>query len=167
VSNEAEGRSAVGARGDLERQREHVTHLVQHAGEGWASAMRAHTLAPPDGGFAARLTALAEAAATEQVAWEQAHSAGMLWRPVPGAERAEPPYELRRGTGRRGPEPLWESFDNAVKGLNQAIAGPSAADLAAAFGEMARAASDLANAVELEDEVAREAHARASARGIA
>jgi hypothetical protein len=32
---------------------------------------------------------------------------------------------------------------------------------------MARAASDLADAVELEDEVAREAHARASARGIA
>jgi hypothetical protein len=119
-------------------------HLVRHAGEGWASAMRAHTLAPPDAGFAGRLRALAEAAATEQVAWEQAHRAGLLWRPVPGAERAEPPYELRAGTGRRGPGPLWATFDAAVAGLNRAIADSDAANVAAAFGEVARAASDLA-----------------------
>ena len=65
--------------------------------------MQAHKLAPPDAGFAPRLRALAEAAASEQVAWEHAHAAGLLWRPVPGAESAEPPYELRPGTGRRGP----------------------------------------------------------------
>ncbi len=93
-------------------------HLVRHASEGWADAMRAHTLAPPDAGFAGRLQSLAEAAATEQVAWEQAHRAGLLWRPVPGGESAEPPYELRPGTGRRGPEPLWARFDAAVSGLN-------------------------------------------------
>lgn len=152
---------------ELEHQREHVMHLVRHASEGWASAMRAHTVAPPDTGFAGRLRSLAEAAGTEQVAWERAHQAGMLWRPVPGAERAEPPYELRPGTGRRGPEPLWERFDHAVEGLNRAIAGSSAAGLAEAFGEMARAASDLAEAVQREDEAALEAHARARARGIA
>ncbi len=126
--------------------------------------MRAHTLAPPDAGFAGRLQSLAEAAATEQVAWEQAHRAGLLWRPVPGGESAAPPYELRPGTGRRGPEPLWAQFDTAVGALNKAIAGSSAADLAAAFGEMSRAASELADAIEREDEVAREAHTRARAR---
>jgi hypothetical protein len=152
---------------DLTRQREQVIHLVKHAGEGWATAMRAHTMAPPDEGFATRLRSLAEAAAREQVAWEQAHRAGMMWRPVPGAERAEPPYELRPGTGRRGPEPLWGVFDQAVGGLNRAIGGSSAEDLATAFGAMARAASDLADAVEREDEVAREAYARAHTRGVA
>jgi hypothetical protein len=165
--NEAENTEMVDGEDDRDRQQEHITHLVRHAGEGWASAMRAHTMAPPDAGFAARLRALAEAAATEQLAWEQAHRAGMLWRPIPGAERAEPPYELRPGTGRRGPEPLWETFDLAVRRLNEAIAGSSAAKLASAFGELARAATDLADAVELEDDVAREAHARARARGIA
>ena len=82
---------------DLDRQRAHVMRLVRHASASWAEAMRAHKLAPPDAGFAARLRALAEAAATEQVAWEHAHSAGLMWRPVPGAESAEPPYELRPG----------------------------------------------------------------------
>jgi len=142
-------------------------HLVRHASEGWADAMRAHTLAPPDAGFAGRLQSLAEAAATEQVAWEQAHRAGLLWRPVPGGESAEPPYELRPGTGRRGPEPLWARFDGAVSGLNNAIAGSSAAGLADAFGEMSRAASELAEAIEREDEVVREALTRTRARGVA
>ncbi len=129
--------------------------------------MRAHTLAPPDAGFAGRLQSLAQAAATEQVAWEQAHRAGLLWRPVPGGESAEPPYELRPGTGRRGPQQLWARFDAAVGALNKAIAGSSASDLADAFGEMSGAASELAEAIGREDEVAREAQMRARARGAA
>jgi hypothetical protein len=152
---------------DLDRQRAQVMRLVQHASSGWADAMRAHVLAPPDPGFATRLRALSEAAATEQMAWEQAHDAGMLWRPVPGAEKSEPPYELRPGTGRRGPEELWTRFDQAVAGLNQAITGSSAVDVAAAFGEMSDATADLADAVERLDEVARQAQTRARARGVA
>jgi hypothetical protein len=136
---------------DLDRQRAHVMQAVRQAGAGWAEAMRAHKLAPPDAGFAQRLTALADAAASEQVAWEHAHAAGLLWRPVPGAENAEPPYELRPGTGRRGPEGLWERFDAAVKTLNTAITGSNAADVADAFGEMAAAAAGLADAVAAED----------------
>ena len=61
----------------VDERRDEVVHLVRHAGEGWASAMRAHTMAPPDLGFAGRLQALAEAAATEQLAWEQADRAGL------------------------------------------------------------------------------------------
>src|SRR5579875_4148837 len=141
---------------DLDRQRQHVMRLVRHASESWAEAMRAHIMAPPDAGFAVRLRQLAEAAATEQVAWEQAQAAGLMWRPVPGAEKAEPPYELRPGTGRRGPEDLWRSFDAAVARLNRAIAGSSAVEVAVAFGELAEAASTLAEAVELEDSVRHE-----------
>ncbi len=136
---------------DLDRQRAQVMRAVRQAGNGWAEAMRAHKLAPPDAGFAGRLKALADAASSEQVAWEHAHAAGLLWRPVPGAENAEPPYELRPGTGRRGPEDLWGRFDAAVTTLNRAITGSNAADVADAFGEIAEAASALANAVARED----------------
>jgi hypothetical protein len=136
---------------DLDRERAHVMRAVRQAGAGWAEAMRAHKLAPPDAGFANRLKALADAATTEQVAWEHAHAAGLLWRPVPGAESAEPPYELRPGTGRRGPADLWARFDAAVRTLNRAITGSSAADVADAFGEISEAAARLADAVAQED----------------
>lgn len=149
---------------DLDRQRAHVLRLVRQASNGWADAMRAHKLAPPDAGFAARLRGLAEAAETEQVAWEHAHAAGLQWRPVPGAANADPPYELRPGTGRRGPEQLWSPFDRAVAELNVAITGSSAAVVADAFGEIASTAAALAEAVAAEDE---QTGARASARGAA
>jgi hypothetical protein len=152
---------------ELERERADVMRLVRHASAGWADAMRTHKMAPPDEGFAGRLKKLSEAAATEQVAWERAEAAGLMWRPVPGAERAEPPYELRPGTGRRGPEELWARFDAAVGQLNQAIAGSSSAEVATAFGEMADAAADLSDAVALQDQVAHEALERARKRGAA
>lgn len=150
---------------DLDRQRAYVMRAVRQAGSSWAEAMRAHKLAPPDAGFASRLRALADAAGHEQVAWEHAHAAGLLWRPVPGAENAEPPYELRPGTGRRGPDALWERFDAAVAGLNRAITGSDAAAVADAFGEIAQAAGELAEAVGAED--ASRAESRTATRGAA
>lgn len=140
---------------------------VRHASDGWAEAMRAHKLAPPDAGFSQRLRNLAEAAGNEQDAWEHAHGAGLLWRPVPGAENAEPPYELRPGTGRRGPARLWERFDAAVRTLNHAITGSSAATVADAFGEVAEAAAALADALGSEDDAAQSQASRARARGAA
>jgi hypothetical protein len=113
--------------------------------------MRAHKLAPPDINFSNRLRALADAAGREQVAWEHAHAAGLLWRPVPGADNAEPPYELRPGTGRRGPAELWTRFDAAVQTLNRAITGSDAATVADAFGEISEAARALADAIAGED----------------
>jgi len=144
---------------DADRQRAQVMRRVRQASNDWAEAMRAHKLAPPDRDFSARLAALADAAANEQVAWEHAHAAGLIWRPVPGAEGAEPPYELRAGTGRRGPRELWDRFDSSVATLNRAITGSDAAAVADAFGEMSDAARALAEAVARED--------RSSARGAA
>jgi hypothetical protein len=152
---------------DLERERERVMRLVRHASASWADAMRKHKMAPPDAGFAERLRLLSEAAGTEQVAWEQAHAAGLHWRPVAGADRAAPPYELRPGTGRRGPEELWLRFDAAVKELNGAIGGSSALTVASAFGAVSEAAADLADAIAAEDEVAREAQSRSRSRNVA
>jgi len=142
----------MGTGNQLESAREEIVRAVREAGGDWAEAMRSHKLAPPDAGFAARLRGLADAAEREQAAWQDAHAAGLAWRPVPGAERAEPPYELRPGTGRRGPGDLWQRFDTAVSTLNRAITGSNAAVVAAAFGELAHAARDLAEAVAREDE---------------
>jgi hypothetical protein len=150
---------------DLDRERAQIMRAVRRAGEGWAEAMRSHKLAPPDAGFAERLRSLAAAAAEEQLAWEHAHGAGMLWRPVPGAEDAEPPYELRPGTGRRGPPEMWSRFDAAVAGLNRAITGSDAANVADAFGELSEAAGALADVVEREDDAA--ARVRPDVRGAA
>lgn len=152
---------------DMNPDRERVLRAVRDASVGWADAMRTHKLAPPDAGFAGRLRGLAEAAVREQIAWERAHEAGLLWRPVPGAESAEPPYELKPGTGRRGPEDLWKRFDSAVANLNRAITGSSAANVAQAFGRLADAASELADAVVREDEDAARIAERLRSRGAA
>jgi hypothetical protein len=152
---------------DLERERERIVRLVRHASIGWAEAMRAHKLAPPDEGFADRLRKLSEAAAAEQIAWQQAHAASMSWRPVPGAASAEPPYELRADTGRRGPEDLWIQFDRAVTEMNRAIATPSALEVAKAFGAVSEAAAEISRAVAQEDEMTREAKELSRARQAA
>jgi hypothetical protein len=151
---------------EQDRQRAQVMQRVRQASTAWADAMRAHKVAPPDPGFADRLRRLGDAAATEQIAWEHAHAAGLIWRPVPGAEGAEPPYELRPGTGRRGPLELWSRFDAAVATLNRAITGSDAAAVADAFGEMAEAVRALADAVAREDE-ARPAQPTTRVRGAA
>jgi hypothetical protein len=147
---------------ELDRQHAYALRLVRTAGSSWAEAMRGHKLAPPDAGFAGRLRTLADAAASEQVAWEHAHAAGMQWRPIPGAEAAAPPYELRPGTGRRGPAPLWDRFDAAVTRLNRAISGTDAAEVADAFGDVAAAAANLSEAVAREDGPVRPGVRRAS-----
>jgi len=152
---------------DLEQERERVMRLVRHAGVSWAEAMRTHKLAPPDEGFADRLQKLSEAAAAEQIAWQQAHAAGIQWQPVAGAANAEPPYELRPGTGRRGPDDLWLLFDGAVAEMNRAIGGSSATEVASAFGAVSEAAAQLARAIGEEDAIAREARELARSRHAA
>jgi hypothetical protein len=117
----------------------------------WGAAMRAHRLAPPDPGFAGRLRDLAAAATAEAEVCRDAAKLGLAWRPIPGAENADPPYELRPGTGRRGPQEQWEQFDTAVARFNHANAGTDAAVVAAAYGDVGAAASALADAVQAED----------------
>ena len=121
---------------------------VNEARASWAGAMRAHEQAPPDAGFRDRLRALAEAAAAMRDGHARALEAGLAWRPVTDSERARPPYELRPGTGRRGPTELWSRFDAAVHQLNQAGAGDTLADVIDAYAAVAQAASELADALQ-------------------
>jgi hypothetical protein len=121
---------------------------VRGAQASWAGAMRAHELAPPNPGFRGRLQALADGAAAMRDAHARALKAGLAWRPVGGSDRVRPPYELRPGTGRRGPEDLWTRFDAAVEKLNLAGGGDSLADVVAAYSAVADAARALADALE-------------------
>lgn len=152
----------------LDHERAEIMRRVTEARNVWAEAMRAHMMAPPDAGFAQRLQNLADAATIEQVTWEKAHAAGLIWRPVPGAENIAPPYELRPGTGRRGPTEQWERFDLAVAQLNKAITQPNASIVAAGFAEVADATAALSEAVAEEDRAAADrAAAPARMRGAA
>lgn len=146
---------------DLNGSHEQAMQAIRQAGSEWAEAMLTHKLAPPDAGFAARLRALTGAAAREQSAWERADAAGLSWRPVPDADQAQPPYELRPGTGRRGPAEQWQRFDAAVAALNSAISGSDTAAVASAFGELSQTAGALAEAVAQEDQVGSQARGAA------
>ncbi|MGZ6574597.1 MAG: hypothetical protein ACXVHB_19560 [Solirubrobacteraceae bacterium] len=131
-----------------EAAKEHAWTSVNEARASWSGAMHAHEQAPPDPGFRDRLRALAEAAAAMRDAHARALDAGLAWRPVADSERARPPYELRPGTGRRGPTELWAGFDAAVHRLNQAGAGDNLADVVDAYAAVAHAASELADALQ-------------------
>ena len=135
----------------------------------WRAALRGHALAPPDAGFSARIAELAAAARRRAEACEAAHRDGFEWPPARGG--ASPPYELRPGTGRRGPEKLWARFDESVTELDRVSEGRSLRAVARAYTELADAAARLAAAVEREDRAsgllppaARAGRRRASAR---
>jgi hypothetical protein len=121
------------------------------AQDGWRAALDAHRLAPPDAGFSARLAALSEAAGAEAEACREAEAAGFGWPPH-RAVSSEPPYELRLGSGRRGPEELWRRFDAAAAKLSRAAAGADILAVADAYAQLAEAVGELAGAVEREDE---------------
>jgi hypothetical protein len=116
----------------------------------WREALDAHRLAPPDAGFSARLADLAGAARAESDACREAEAAGFAWPPH-RATSSEPPYELRPGSGRRGPGELWRRFDAAAGDLSRVAAGSDILAVADAYAELSEAAGELAQAIERED----------------
>jgi hypothetical protein len=113
----------------------------------WLIAIRDHAQPPPDAGFPRRLRALADAAAQEQAAYAYAAQQGFGWRPGPPWL---PPHELRSAPWRSSlaPTETWERFDDAVKTLSSARTGVSVTAIAHAFGQLAAAAWELADAVD-------------------
>jgi hypothetical protein len=126
----------------------------------WASAVQAHKQAPPDIGFATRLASLAQGAREAARVCRAAHAAGFEWPPARKAD-SEPPYELRPGTGRRGPEELWQRFDQAITRLSTMAAGTDILEVARAYEELSTTAGELADAVQGEDRSSRRPRARA------
>jgi hypothetical protein len=121
----------------------------QEAREAWRGALREHVLAPPDAGFSTRLAKLAAAATQRAAACEAAHKDGFEWPATRGG--AKPPYELQPGTGRRGPEELWERFDEAVAELDRVSEGRSMRAVGRAYADLGEIAAQLAKAIEQED----------------
>jgi hypothetical protein len=114
----------------------------------WESAIAEHVQPPPDpAGFARRVRALGDAAAQEQAAYQYAAAEGFSWRSGPPWL---PPRELRRAGWRESlaPAEVWECFDEAVERLSLARTGISVAAIAQAFGGLAAAAWELADAVD-------------------
>jgi hypothetical protein len=124
----------------------------QEARAVWRGALREHVLAPPDAGFSARLGNLAAAASRRAVACEAAYEDGFEWPAARGG--AKPPYELQPGSGRRGPDLLWQRFDEAVAELDRVSEGRSIRAVGRAYAELADIASQLAKAVAREDRAA-------------
>jgi hypothetical protein len=121
----------------------------QQAREVWRAALREHVLAPPDAGFSQRIATLAQAAKRRAAACEAADKDGYEWPAAHGG--AKPPYELQPGTGRRGPETLWERFDDAVAELDRVSEGRSMRAVARAYADLAEIAGELAKAIERDD----------------
>ncbi len=132
------------------RSDQRVLDEFRAALEDWRGALEAHRLAPPDQGFAARLAGLSHAAAEQANACRDADAAGFDWTPHRAAD-SRPPYELQPGTGRRGPEALWQRFDGAVASLSAVATGRDILAVASAYDELAGAAQELADAVARED----------------
>lgn len=133
-----------------DKRDEEIQAAFAGAQTAWATALRAHRLAPPDAGFSARVLALSRAAHAEALICWEAHDAGYEW-PRHRAAGAEPPYELRPDSGRRGPGLAWERFDMAVEVLNRATRGKDLNRVGSAYEEMAVAAGALAEEIEIED----------------
>ena len=127
--------------------------ILSHFRQGmdsWATVVEAHRLAPPDQGFAERLAALARGASDAARVCREAAAAAFQWPPARRAD-SEPPYELRPGTGRRGPPQLWQRFDQATTRLGTMAAGEDMVEVAGAYEELATIAEELAHAVAVED----------------
>jgi hypothetical protein len=136
----------------VDRRREAQAQLTfRNAQAKWRTALECHRLAPPDAGFSERLAALSEAARVEAEACREADGAGFTWPPHRAAS-SEPPYELRAGSRRRGPEELWRRFDAAASDLSRAAARTDILAVADAYAELSEAAGELAEAVEREDQ---------------
>jgi hypothetical protein len=142
--------------------RERANQRLREARQAWGEAMSAHKMAEPNPEFASRLRALASAAQAEREACEEAERAGLLWRPIPGAQTAQPPYELRPAPWRPAlaPEELWERFDATVNDLNHAVTGTNPIVVGRAFGQLASAAEAVADAVQAESQEATKTQAR-------
>jgi hypothetical protein len=132
----------------------------------WRGALESHRMAPPDENFAARLAALADAAAEQARACREADVAGFDWTPHRAAD-SRPPYELQPGTGRRGPAELWQHFDAAVASLSAVATGRDIVAVAEAYDDLSAAAADLADAVGREDRAGARRSSRSRSRAAA
>jgi hypothetical protein len=117
----------------------------------WTDALDAHVYAEPNPEFAERLRAMAAAADRQREAFEYAATERLAWDPLPHEPEGRPaPYELSPDSGRIGPRDLWERFDRAFAVWDRSLEDASIPAIAKAFGALADAARELADAIDAE-----------------
>jgi len=116
----------------------------------WTSAIAEHRQAPPDAGFAERLRAFSTAAREQGASMRYAHDQGLQFGAWDHTSRPrQPPAELRRGSGRVGPEQLWQRFDQLFGQWSAAVEQSDLSVIAGVFEGLADVTAELAAAVDV------------------
>lgn len=126
--------------GDFGTRQEAAEH-IRRADVKWTEAVRTFHSYPQ------RLRRLAEAADTQRKAFMFAELCDVKWKPRENTEHLRLAEGLEPGR-RIGPPELWATFDEALAHFGAALAGTSLMDIAHAFGEMAKSATEIADALE-------------------
>ena len=121
-------------------RQEALQHL-RVADNKWTEAVR--TFRP----YSERLRRLAEAAEAQRKAFLYAEVCGVKWKPRENAQNLSLAPDLEP-PNREGPPNLWAKFDKAQKRFGSALAGESLMAIAQAFGDMAQAVTDVADALD-------------------
>jgi hypothetical protein len=121
-------------------RQEALQHL-RVADNKWTEAVR--TFRP----YSERLRRLAEAAEAQRKAFLYAEVCGVKWKPRENAQNLSLAPDLET-PNREGPPNLWAKFDKAQKRFGNALAGESLMAIAQAFGDMAQAVTDVADALD-------------------
>jgi hypothetical protein len=107
----------------------------------WTEAVR--TFRP----YSERLRRLAEAAEAQRKALLYAEVWNVKWKPRENAKNLSLAPDLEP-PNREGPPNLWAKFDKAQKRYGDALAGDSLMAIAQAFGDIAQAVTDIADALD-------------------
>jgi hypothetical protein len=121
-------------------RQEALQHL-RVADNKWTEAVR--TFRP----YSERLRRLAEAAEAQRKAFLYAEVCGVNWKPRENAQNLSLAPDLEP-PNREGPPNLWAKFDKAQKRFGSALGGESLMAIAQAFGDMAQAVTDVADALD-------------------
>ena len=115
----------------------------------WEIALEQSQMAPPDARFPSRIRHIAEAASRRAaVIRDCMNDPTFCWMPIPDSQGMTLSYELRPGGNRPGPKDAWERFDRVATRLGAAMKGSSAGVVATALSDLARAMTDVADAIE-------------------
>ena len=123
---------------------------LRGADERMREAMRLSRHAPPDEGFADRLRVFGEASGVQAGALEYAAGVGVTLKNLTPQRGPKFPHELTAAAYRPGPAQLWEAFDAAADGVQQAGWDRDITAAAYHWRQVAELASALAVAVDVE-----------------
>ena len=125
---------------DFGSRQEALQHL-RVADNRWTEAVR--TFRP----YTERLRRLADAADAQRKAFLYAEVCNVKWQPRENAQNLTLAPDLE-APNREGPPNLWVKFDQAQKRFGKALAGDSLMAIAQAFGDIAQAVTEVADALD-------------------